>query len=575
VSIGSRFSERRQSHLDDELQTCWRAAEAGDAEALARLIGLARRSADPSESALALLLAGPPRAEWDEVVAALDAASPDQELLRRAEPLAARWPPGARRTPRPWLDALHEGRSTPQLVLCDSLWQMYSEFGAQRARSLAQSPAARSLTHLDLVHSRIKEEGARALLTSPHLPAPRRLRLSRNLVGQLAVAEICARPERYGALEELELEQTGLNDEAAIRLLAADQLANLRWLSLGKNRLSDAVVEALVAADHLTRLERLHLHSNPIGDAAARALATCPRLDGLRELWLNSTDVNDAGGRALARSSYLAGVERLKLDHCDMRSAGVEAVLRAFPRLQEITIGALRAGPAAIQALSARPPGLRQLHMWRSEVNGEDLARFVTSPAAAELREWRLSQITRSLELAKALSAASCTQLEVLQLHDCGVTERGAQALAAAPTLARLRGLDLWDNSPARGTAAIFASAHLAGLRRLKLAACNLRRDDAGAEAFAASRLVHLEELDLNSCDLPHEAFEALAENPAFGRLRRITLHGNRVDDRTLALLLDSPHLRALEEVFASSGAFSAAALERAQAARPSLRVWA
>ncbi|HBP18025.1 MAG TPA: hypothetical protein DEA08_09565 [Planctomycetes bacterium] len=514
---------------------------------------------------------GPPGAEWDEVVAALDAAGCDEELVTRAEPLAARWPAGMRRTPRPWLDAILAGDSAPQLALCDSLWQMYTEFGPERARALAQSPAARNLTHLDLVHSRIGEEGARALLTSPHLPPPRRLRLSRNAVGELAVEELCGRPERYAGLSELELESTRLSDEAAVRLLAAEHLSGLRWLSLGKNRHSDAVVHALVSAEHLSQLERLHLHENPISDRAARALASCPRLAGLRELWLNSTDVNDAGGRALAESPHLGGVERLKLNHCDMRSPGVTAVLSAFPRLREVTIDALQGGAPAVAALSARPPGLRKLSMWRSEVKGDDLARFVSSPGAAELREWKLSGITRTLSLAEALATATCTQLEVLQLHSCGVGARVAQALADAPALARLRELDLWSNAPSAGIVMIFASPHLAGLRKLKLSGCSL--GPSGGAAFAASRLEHLEELDLNSCRQPPEAFSSLVANPAFARLRSITLHGNHVDDRTLALLSES--LPALEQVFASQGRFSAAAIEAAQAARPGLRVWA
>ena len=566
--------------MDHEFQTCWRAAEAGDAEALERLVGVARRSADSGALALALLLVGPPRVEWDEVLAALDEAGAaegqlDEAWIARAEALGARWPAGSRRTPRPWLDALLAGSPAPQLVLCDSLWQMYTEFGTERAQALAQSPAARNLTHLDLVHSRIKEQGARALLGSERLPPPRRLRLARNRVGLFAVEELCARPERYAGLEELELEATGLEDAAAIRLLGAEHLGGLRWLSLGKHRLSDLVVEALAAADHLRRLERLHLHGNPFGARAARALASCPRLAGLRELWLNGTDVDDAGGRALADSEHLSGLEGLKLDHCDMRSAGVAAVLGAFPRLQELTIDALRGGPLAMEALSARAPGLRKLSMWRSDVNGQDLARVAAAPGAAELREWHLSQITRSGVFARGLAEASCTELEVLQLHDCGVTNQGAEALAAAPSLSRLRQLDLWDNSPSTGTAAIFASSHLAGLRKLGLASCDLRSYDAGAKAFAASRLERLEELDLNSCRLPHEAFEALAENPAFSQLRSLILHGNEADDRTLALLCESPHLGSLRQLYAVKGSFSQAALERARAARPGLRIWA
>lgn len=514
---------------------------------------------------------GPPGAEWDEVVDALDAAGCDEELVARAEPLAARWPAGKRQTSRAWLDALLAGAPAPQLALCDSLWQMYTEFGAERARALAKSPASRNLTHLDLVHSRIGEEGARALLASPHLPPPRRLRLSRNAVGELAVEELCARPERYAGLTELELERTRLSDEAAIRLLGATHLAGLRWLSLGKNRHSDAVVDALVAADHLSELEQLHLHENPLSDRAARALARCSRLSGLRELWLNSTDLNNAGGRALADSPHLVWLERLRLNHCDMRSPGVTAVLSAFPHLREVTIDSLEGGAPAMAALSERAPGLRELSMWRSEVNGDDLARFVTSPGAAELRDWRLSKITRPIRLARALATATCTQLEVLQLHSCGVSAPVAEALAAAPALAGLRELDLWSNTPGAGISAIFASPHLAGLRKLKLAACSLGRS--GAAAFAASRLEHLEELDLNSCGQVPAAFASLVANPAFARLRSITLHGNRVDDETLALLSES--LPALEQVFASKGSFSPAAIEQAQAARPGLRVWA
>lgn len=562
--------------MDDELQTCWRDAKAGDPESLGRLVEVARRSGDPVDLALALLCVGPPRVEWGEAVAALDAAAREAdfeaELLPRAEPLLTRWPPGERRTPRPWLDALAAGDAAPQLALCDSLWQMYTEFGPQRARVLAKSPAARNLSHLDLVHSRIGEQGARALLTSRELPPPRRLRLSRNPVGELAVEELCARPERYAGLRALELESTGLSDASAIRLLGLEHLSELRWLSLGRNRHSDAVVDALVAAGHLSQLERLHLQGSAIGDQAARALAGCPRLAGLRELWLQSTDIGDPGAQALAASPYLVGVERLRLNHSDVRSAGAAAVLSAFPRLREVTIDALEGGPAALEALSRRAPGLRRLSMWRSEVNGEDLARFATSPGAAELREWKLSGITRSLRLTRALAEASCDQLEVLQLHNCGLTKRDAEALAAAPALARLRELDLWDNSPATGTAAIFASPHLRGLRKLKLVGCDLVSYDAGPKAFAASRLEQLEELDLNSCGLPHAAFLALAQNPAFARLRSLILHGNRVDDRTLELLCES--LPALEKLFASKGAFTPAAIERAQAAHPGLRVW-
>jgi uncharacterized protein (DUF924 family)/Ran GTPase-activating protein (RanGAP) involved in mRNA processing and transport len=128
--------------------------------------------------------------------------------------------------------------------------------------------------------------------------------LKRNPLGP-AGAEPVARSIRQGALETLDLVNTGLLDAGAAQVIdALRDNASLRHLYLGTNGLTAAVGPAL--GRYLAEVDRLHslfVDCNRLGDEGVAALAEgLAHSRTLRRLSLASNRIGPAGVRALAEA---------------------------------------------------------------------------------------------------------------------------------------------------------------------------------------------------------------------------------------------------------------------------------
>jgi uncharacterized protein (TIGR02996 family) len=208
-----------------------------------------------------------------------------------------------------------------------------------------------------------------------------------------------------------------------------------------------AAWDELLKCPTLGRFTTLDVGYAKVGVAGIQSLVAAPLVAGLRSLNVSGSALRRKGSEALAASPYLANLRRLDLRRNDLRDGGAEVFAASpnFPALEALDVRANGLGPAAVAALARSPlaPRLRELALGEDR-SGDDLA------AAFASGEWRsLRKLFLGLER---------------------TTDAGMAALAACPSLAGLRELEL-KHGHGEPCPALFASPHLAGLERLALRA--------------------------------------------------------------------------------------------------------
>src|SRR5262249_35640971 len=127
-------------------------------------------------------------------------------------------------------------------------------------------------------------------------------------------------------------------------------------------------------------------------------------------------------------------------------------------------------GPIPTRAVKSRPPTLRVLGLVDCGLTGDAVATLCRLPALHGLAWLDLSKNDLGDAGALAIAAAPWERLAGLRLYNARVRPEGMRALAAAPSLARLRHLDLQDNAFGDvGVRAIAESPHLGALDRLNI----------------------------------------------------------------------------------------------------------
>jgi uncharacterized protein (TIGR02996 family) len=298
---------------------------------------------------------------------------------------------------------------------------------------------------------------------------------------------------RRGFVEQVKLEVWPL-------LQAGDMLA--RFAPVRELLIEDPDrdgIENLADWPRLARVETLDLTFSRMGDGALRALLASPHLGNLRELVLKWCDLTLDGLRALATSPALAALEELDLECNEVGGEAVLAFLNEcrLPRLNRLCWGLKDWSPELLRALPGLPllPRLKSLNLLGSKATEEDLL---------------------------ALAGARLDGLDELNLAGKVCTPAVVAALAANPSLRRLRKLELSGNPIG----------------------------DAGAAALAGSPLAGtLEELKLKGCDVGWRGVRALARSPHLGRLVLLDLSDNPILDGGPRALAGSETLAALQAV--------------------------
>jgi uncharacterized protein (TIGR02996 family) len=173
-----------------------------------------------------------------------------------------------------------------------------AEFDSRTVATLARSPVAAGLTHLELNNNAVRPEGCTALAASPLLSSLRVLHLSRIWPGVPGVRAL-AESAHLTSLRSLALSNNSLGPAAARVLAASPNVQHLTILELRDNPLGDKGVAALVASPHLNNLAKLDLRRCKLGDAGGRALLEWPALANVVDLDLYDNPFGDSVKSAL------------------------------------------------------------------------------------------------------------------------------------------------------------------------------------------------------------------------------------------------------------------------------------
>jgi hypothetical protein len=271
------------------------------------------------------------------------------------------------------------------------------------------------------------------------------------------------------------------------------------------------------AVSSLAELHTLEIDRLSETGFAALAGKTFPSVGRLR---LGPQAASDVEPTALAAANF-PRLAVLELPEVEWRADQLRAVTRSptFERLRVLDLNATGFGPAGIAVLAASPSAatLRVLRLSAPAFTPDDLiaiARPGAFPNLSTLAVCRSRAVITAAPnapgLAVALRNASWPHLRHLDLGGCPLGDPEAVALAANPTLANLRMLNLRDTGIAgKGIAAVISSPHFQNLVSLCLSGCT---GASGLEPLADPTLLpHLADCTLPR-DTPDPARKRLAE---------------------------------------------------------------
>jgi hypothetical protein len=217
--------------------------------------------------------------------------------------------------------------------------------------------------------------------------------------------------------------------------------------------ISEPGVQALASTPALAALVELDLSSNHLPERALTALAESPYLRRLRALRVDGGRVTDRTAEELAAAPGFSGLTALELDGSGTQTStpGLLALLTAphFAGLERLGLTDWPFDdPAAVALADLGPAGLRHL----------DLGLGL--PRGTRLSDRGAEALAGSPRLAR---------LRYLNLENHNLTDRGALALANSPHLANLGHLNLKGNR-------ISAAAQKRLRRRFGVGVCTFSR---------------------------------------------------------------------------------------------------
>jgi uncharacterized protein (TIGR02996 family) len=237
---------------------------------------------------------------------------------------------------------------------------------ANRLRRLIEGPQMQFLTTLSL-HDLSARAGPALAEVLPHSHV-RTLRLT----GSLDPRRLPKLLPGLGRLEALELHQTGLGDEGAALLAAAETLRGLRSLVLAGAALTDRGMAALEAGG-LPSLRSLSLAHNGLTSLSAQILARAPTFSGLTSLDMGLNRLSDLGLEQLARSATLRGLRTLSLEGNPLDDDAAEAIAssEALQGLVSLNLAETSIGDRGVMAIARALPQLASLDARGLEVSLE------------------------------------------------------------------------------------------------------------------------------------------------------------------------------------------------------------
>jgi uncharacterized protein (TIGR02996 family) len=265
-------------------------------------------------------------------------------------------------------------------------------------------------------------------------------------------------------------------------------------------------------------------------------LSRCPHLGRLTRLECSDTRLDGDDTNLLGDSEHAANLTELAFSHDGIDADGLRALVES-PLFGPLTSLELRENAIAPELLvdalgaAAGPGHLRALSIPHSGITRDDAANLFDLPVLRELDHLDLgdNRLNAAGVAALAESRATCW-LRVLNLSGTRPGVTGIRALTEEKSrLARLRSLDVSHSG--LGPVAVEYLARAAGLRKLQV--LNLAENpvcDRGAVALANSpHLSELLELDLSDAEVGDAGAVALADSPYLDNLLRLDLRCRKV----------------------------------------------
>jgi uncharacterized protein (TIGR02996 family) len=217
-------------------------------------------------------------------------------------------------------------------------------------------------------------------------------------------------------------------------------------------------------------------------------------------------------------------------------------------RLRRLDLAGNRIGARGVRELSesAYLGGLRELGLSANDPGREGLARLVAAPWLGNLAGLELADNTIGPEELKSLTAAPFREIAALDLSRNPLGERGAQELARADVVSRLRRLVLFRCDLRSVGGRVLFAGRLGSLADLDVSFNHLGPDGAVAIAEDGS-LTRLTTLNLGFNDIESVGAEALAVGETLGSLVSLNLAGNRLTESAVEALAGSEVLGAVE----------------------------
>ncbi len=289
-------------------------------------------------------------------------------------------------------------------------------------------------------------------------------------------------------LEELDLENSDLNDEDVEWIVRHPNFVRLKTLALGSTRsrgyYGDRSISAIVGTNTLRNLEGLRLRGMTLSSSVLRSVARAPFYPRLRALRFDDLRCDETliGPivEELLEDARLGPLDTLQLRYIDMSDDSL-----------------------AVETLGLRFPRLRRLDFRENRLTSETAARIVSSPWSARLVELDLSENDLHGDWLRQFRSTAMNSVRNLQLRHCGLTPGNIEQLAASPALRSVRTLDLSNNPIGdKGARALARSRHLEYLRSIRLQSCGIGPE--GVRALAASPL----KARITAYDLDYNGFE-------------------------------------------------------------------
>lgn len=369
-----------------------------------------------------------------------------------------------------------------------------SQLGDQTVEWLAHHESLEQLEALHLPHNRIGRSGIELLCESQSLPSMHTLRLDHNNPGPLGAEALLRAPwreqlqhfgiggapldARGGELgwESISmLAEAGFFNQMRSLILSGNQLGHAvggpgvlfpaaEELDLSFNHLFDDGLERILAGSQSDALKRLHLSINRLTAASINVLtsAEAPQLEALD---LFGNQITGEGIARLVSSPVMRRLEKLNLGSTQL-DPGFATSIQDWQttRLEEVSFQGTSFDDNDAYVLSrAEELGrLRVIDLSSTQIRARGVRAIATSPFLGSLERLILNYSRVGDEGITSLSERAHPALRRLDLRACGISVHGARALARAPWLGQLTGLDLSNNPLSEeGRRALYESEHL------------------------------------------------------------------------------------------------------------------